>query len=100
MQSHVGLDEERNLCKGIVTFMVVELKQSIPLVVQAIPEVTFNGEWLAVKISDNIDNLIELGLCTEAVARRCSVKRMFLEISQDSEENTCDKVSFLIKLQA
>ena len=31
---------------------------------------------------------------------RCSVKNVFLEISQDSQENTCTRVSFLIKLQA
>ena len=34
---------------------------------------------------------------TEAVARRCSVKKMFLEISQNSQENTCARVSFLIQ---
>ena len=37
---------------------------------------------------------------TEAVVQRCSVKMVFLEISQDSQENTCATVSFLIKLQA
>ena len=36
---------------------------------------------------------------TEAVVWRCSVKKMFLEILQNSQENTCAKVSFLIKLQ-
>ena len=36
---------------------------------------------------------------TEAVARRCSVKRVFLEISQNSHENTCARSSLLIKLQ-
>ena len=30
---YVGIDEEGNLYKGIVAFMVVELKQSIPFVV-------------------------------------------------------------------
>ena len=35
----------------------------------------------------------------EAVAKRCSVKKVFLEISQNSLENTCARVSFLIKLQ-
>ena len=35
----------------------------------------------------------------EAVAQVCSVKKMFLEISQNSQENTCARVSFLIKLQ-
>ena len=29
-----------------------------------------------------------------------SVKKVFLEISQNSQENTCTKFSFLIKLQA
>ena len=42
--------------------MVIGLKQSTPFVVQAIPEVTFNGQWLAEKISDNIGNRIEIGL--------------------------------------
>ena len=37
---------------------------------------------------------------TEAVTRRCSLKKVFLEISQNSLENTYARVSFLIKLQA
>ena len=36
----------------------------------------------------------------EAVAQRCSVKKVFLEIPQNSRENNCARVSFLIKLQA
>ena len=36
---------------------------------------------------------------SEAVVRRCSVKKMFLEISHNSQENTCARVSFLVKLQ-
>ena len=32
--------------------------------------------------------------------QRCSVKKVFLEISQNSQENACARVSFLIKLQA
>ena len=37
---------------------------------------------------------------SEAVAQMCSVKKLFLEISQNSQENICLRVSFLIKLQA
>ena len=59
--------EEENLYKGIFAFMVVELKQSIPFVVQSIPEVTFNEQWLAEKISDNIDNLKEVRLCVQGI---------------------------------
>ena len=36
----------------------------------------------------------------EAVDWRCSVKNVFLKILQNSQENTCVEVSFLIKLQA
>ena len=30
---------------------------------------------------------------------RCSIKKVFLEMSQNSLENTCVRVSFLIRLQ-
>ena len=39
-------------------------------------------------------------LSSEAVVQKCSVNKIFLEISQNSQENTCNRVSFLIKLQA
>ena len=41
-----------------------------------------------------------LSLSTKAVAQRCFVKKVFFKISQNSQENTCARVSFLIKLQA
>ena len=60
--------------KGIVAFIAVRLKQSTTFVVQAIPqpkqanpEGTFNGQWLAEKIADNIDNLIEIGLSARGI---------------------------------
>ena len=36
----------------------------------------------------------------EAVAQRYSVKKVLVESSQNSQENTCARVSFLIKLQS
>ena len=39
-------------------------------------------------------------LTAEAVVWRCSIKKVFLEISQNLQENTCARESFLIKLQA
>ena len=54
--------------------MVVRLKQSTPFVDQAIPQasqanpgVTFNGQRLAEKISDNIGSLIEIGLSVRGI---------------------------------
>ena len=37
---------------------------------------------------------------TEAVIRMCSLKKVFLEILQNSQENNCATDSLLIKLQA
>ena len=59
--------EEENLYKGIFAFMIVGLKESIHLVIQTIPKVTFNGPWLVEKISGNIDNLKEIGLCVQSI---------------------------------
>ena len=36
----------------------------------------------------------------EALVQRCSVKKAFLKISQNSQESTYSRISFLIKLQA
>ena len=66
-QSGEYVEEEGNLYKRIFAFVVVGLKQSLPFVVQTIPEVTFNGQWLTEKISDNIDNLKEIGLCAQGI---------------------------------
>ena len=46
----------------------------------------------------NVSKLIYIG--KEAVAQRCSIKKMFIEIWQNSQENTCARVSFLTKLHA
>ena len=45
-------------------------------------------------------NFIRYLKATEAATRGVLCKKMFLENSQNSQENTCARVSFLIKLQA
>ena len=39
-------------------------------------------------------------IITEAATGGVLLEKVFLEISQNSQENTCAKASFLIKLQA
>ena len=41
-------------------------------------------------------NLLQFKAFIEAVVGRCSVKKVFLEISQNSQENTCARVSGLL----
>ena len=64
---YVGVDEEGNQYKGITAFIVLELKQSTPFIVQAIPDVTFNGQWLCDKIASNIENLGNVGFCVHGL---------------------------------
>ena len=50
-----------------------------------------------------VSSLLNLNRClpfTDEVAGRCSVKKVFWKIPQNSQENTRVGVSFLIKLQA
>ena len=50
--------------------------------------------------TEDLTNLLRLTISykyvsiIEAVAQRCSVKEVFLEISQNSQENNCARVSF------
>ena len=49
---------------------------------------------------ENFSDEIYLKQMSEAVVRRCSIKKVFLEISQNFQESTYARDSFLIKLQA
>ena len=47
------------------------------------------------KISLKLVNVL-----TEAIVQMFSVKKVFLEISQNSQENNCARIPFLVKLRA
>ena len=47
----VGQDEEGHLYKGIVVFMIMSLKKSIPCVIRSRPETKISGEWLKDEIN-------------------------------------------------
>ena len=48
-----------------------------------------------VKAKENGENIYKMSNTSEAVAKRCSVKQMFLEILQNSLESICVRASFL-----
>ena len=52
-----------------------------------------------IQLEFNVFHLPNLRL-PEAATRSDLRRKVFLEISQNSQENTCARVSFLIKLQA
>ena len=63
-------------------------------------EIVTSNQIVSEVFTSKLTSLFVMNPFPEAVARRCSVENMFLEISQNSQENTCARVSFLIKLQA
>ena len=64
---YIGEDEAGELYKGIACFMIVGLKESVPYVIQAVPEVKITGNWLAEKISASIEALAKNGFTVRGV---------------------------------
>ena len=56
-----GSDENGELYKGMVCFMIVGLKSSIPYIIQTVPEKEIRGEWLKDKIVHCLTILQEKG---------------------------------------
>ena len=52
------------------------------------------------RLEKNVDHIGITCHLSEAVFQRFSAKKAFLEISQNSQEKTCTRVSFLIELQS
>ena len=63
----IGADTDGTLYKGVVCFMIVGLKESVPIVIKAIPEVTIAGEWLKDEMLKSIEDLLALGFRVRAV---------------------------------
>ena len=66
--------------------LLFDIVNEFPNMISVTSEVGYN-----VKVSESI---------LRSSHQRCFVKKVFLEMSQNSQENTCARVSFLIKLQA
>ena len=48
----IGADADGNMFKGVAMFMINSLKDSIPFVVKAMPELTLSGKWIAKHIEE------------------------------------------------
>ena len=62
-----GSDAEGKLCKGIMAFLIVGLKNNIPFVIKSIPKSKIEGQWLAEEIDESIKSLHEVGFNVRAV---------------------------------
>ena len=57
----VDADNEGNLYKSVMTFMINSLKKSIPFVIKAIPEIKIEGKWFSEHIDNSITFLNSVG---------------------------------------
>ena len=64
---YVGENDNEELYSGIVNFMIVGLKQSIPLVVKSCPETKVSGAWLKERLDECISELASRGFKVRAV---------------------------------
>ena len=55
--SFIGAADDGYLYCGIVVFMVVSLKKSIPFVVKACPEFKITGEWVCCQMEETLETL-------------------------------------------
>ena len=55
----IGISEENECYRSIVSFMVVSLKENISCVVKAIPIVKLNSDWVKSEILNLIQFLIK-----------------------------------------
>ena len=58
---HTGADEDCTFFKGVVCFMVVGLKRSVPIVVKAVPETSVSGNFIAENLMYIISKLARIG---------------------------------------
>ena len=59
------------------------------------PDILMHPKTIVSTSHQNFSNSIKI--TEDAVVQRCSLKKVFLEISQNSQEKNCARVSFLIK---
>ena len=42
----IGANENNELYKELLSFMIVELKENVPYIIKSLPERNIDGEWI------------------------------------------------------
>ena len=63
----IGCDDNDDLFKGIMTYMIVGIRNNVPFVVKGVPESKKKGKWLSGQIVESIQSLHEIGFHMRAV---------------------------------
>ena len=88
----VGCNNESKLYKGLVCFMTVGLKNSIPYVIKSSPETKINVDWLKEELIDCLKILSQSGFSVKAIicdnhpSNVSSFKNLLKHFNQDPDE--------------
>ena len=63
----IGANENNELYKGLVAFMIVGMKENVPYVIKASPDTAITGEWLQEQIKDCLKTLKSCGFNVRAI---------------------------------
>ena len=79
-----GADENNELYKGLVCFIIVGMKESVHYVIKSIPEIKINGGWLKEQILDCLNTLKSCGFNVRGIvcdnhSSNVSAYKMLLE---------------------
>ena len=100
----VGANEEGELYKGIVAFMIVGLKQSIPYVIKVLPVTKINGDWLKCELLNCLHALHKNGfnvrgvVCDDHSSNVSAYKKLLSDCGQNEDDlfvMLCGKKTYL-----
>ena len=84
----IGWDDEVELYKGIVCFMIVALKESIPYVIKSLPEINIDANWLKTELlgSSNCGFRVRAIAFDNHPSNVSSFKKMLEHFNQNLDE--------------
>ena len=56
----IGFDDNRDLFKGLMTFMIVGVRKNVPFVFKDVPESKIEEKWLSGQIIESIQSFHEI----------------------------------------
>ena len=88
----MGCDDEGELYKGIVCFMIFGLKESVPYMIKSLHETSIDANWLKTKLLDSLEILSNCGfrvraiVCDNHPSNVSSFKKLLEHVNQDPDE--------------
>ena len=63
----IRANENNELYKGLLSFMIVGLKENVPYIIKSVPERNIDGEWVKEQILDSLKTLKNCGFRVSAI---------------------------------